>query len=1089
MLRRQRGQSQHEVETHTPRRLPNFPRPPEVAPTFVDQEDIVSNPSEDESRFSYRTHFRRQSSSGHGRPLPPLPEARPGSAPYSYHDPALAHSRGTSEQYIQPGGLHPPPVQSVPHAPASVPRTESLNPFAKPFVFGAPPPTTTFNPLAVNTNLGHVRAPSFGKPLSAAAPEFKPNFTFRPPPGVPQLTFSSPSVQRPLPTPPLDSAASPGRTVAGRENQGREKRQRRGSSASLEDGDGSDGEGHNTMSSFKFPFDIAKAVSAPTSPPGGSLKEIALKATAKPFTLSGWSGTLGPRPISEGGENTVSGPSSEPGGAHDLPYPPTMKSKRAPIPLDFKHPVSTNTVPAGLFKALVSVDGDDRTRRTVRSRLSSRDIFEHSPRPSLDDLDMPPISHRISRNRMFTEPGLRESSPPNDIFTPERIVRRSSAPTRHLHHRSDDDSGSDMSLPPVNLSRRLEMQQYEQRLEYMLDEKFEVMKHQLTETTRADGRATLSSDTEAMISEVVSLFRAQLQASAAKGLEDSQTDARGELDFELMKGIIDQKHAESRALLQQDIRQILAAQSRDPAFLQFADELASRTLNAVAGATSQLSMQMQAIEANRPPSDSQTVAHEVMRVLMPQIVSLRAEPIDYESLTAQLTQAVKPHISQLIDLASDKRETASLIVDRLRPLLPTLVPPSPTIDEEALVGRLTTEVRKIVAPLDAHEIKEQVSDLVVERLDSRLAVRDRALNVDALTDKVMQSVSELLAPIREIQAGIEVLGKRTPEKQSVPQQLDLSAVRQDILSTLSDLPARLAAATDALGSAQSEFRIHTEKADKGSPDAKNLSQIEGAVREVAREQQRLISHTQEFSNFCDDIVKHINTLPEAMLEATRILQTAHADFSSRDTSQKDAEEIRRLMATSADLQVQLAKARGQHGQVRVEKDMLADRLKATETERDRLSIRVENLQESVTARASELAAAEAKNIELEEALSRALERLKAADVQAQTDSQRIAQLQASNSQLSTEKQQLKAQVCLRRSYDETPAKPSPRSTRSTCVLPSSHARRTWLLTNSSYNTGNMRTLQLSRTTGMCFTPRPNRSRISRNSSVRQTPRS
>ena len=1022
MLRRQRHQSQHEIETHTPRRLPNFPRPPDIAPTFVDQDDIVSNPSEDESRFNYRGHYPRPSSSGHGRPLPPLPEARPGSAPYSYHDPALAHSRGTSEQYTQPGGLHPPPVQQA-AASATGPRIESLNPFAKPFVFGAPPPAPTFTPPAINTSLGHVRAPSFGKPLSAAAPEFRPSFTFRPPPGVPQLTFSSPPAPRPLPTPPLAGVASPNRAAAGRENQGREKRQRRGSSVTLDDDDdgddeSSEGEGHDTMSSFKFPLDIMKAVSAPTSPPGGSLglKEASLNATAKPFTFSGYSGARGsspqPRPFSEGDENIPpAGPSSEPEAAHELPFPPTMKAKRAPIPLDFKHPVSTNTVPAGLFKALVSAD-DDRTRRTVRSRLSSRDIFEHSPRPSLDDLNVPPISHRISRNRMFTEPGLREPSPPVDIFTPERIVRRSSAPTRHLHHHhGSDDSGSDISLPPVNLSRRLEMQQYEQRLEYLLDEKFDLMKHQLTETRWTGGQATLSSETEAMISEVVSLFRAQLQSSAAKGLEDSQMDARGELDFEMMKGIIDQKHAESRALLQQDFAQILAARSRDPTFLQFAEELTSRTVNAVAGATSQLSMQVQAIEANRPPSDSQTIAHEVMRVLMPQIASLRPEPIDYESLTAQLTQAVKPHISQLIDLASDKRETAGLIVDRLRPLLPSLSSPPPGIDEEALVGRLTTEVRKIVAPVDAHEIKEQVSDLVVERLDSRLAVRDRALNIDALTDKVTQCIAEILTPIRDIQVAVDMLGEKTPQIQSAPQQLDLSSVRQDILNVLSDLPQRLASATDALGNAQAEFKVHTEKAQKESPNAKSLSQIEASVREVAREQQRLISQTQEFSNFCDDIVKHINTLPEAMLEATRILQTAHADFSARDTSQKDAEEIRRLMTTSAELQVQLAKARGQHGQVRVEKDMLAERLKGTEAERDHLSARVESLQEGMTTKTSELTAAEAKNVELEEALARALERLKTADVQAQTDSQRIAQLETLNNQFSAEKRQLQAQVC------------------------------------------------------------------------------
>lgn len=116
------------------------------------------------------------------------------------------------------------------------------------------------------------------------------------------------------------------------------------------------------------------------------------------------------------------------------------------------------------------------------------------------------------------------------------------------------------------------------------------------------------------------------------------------------------------------------------------------------------------------------------------------------------------------------------------------------------------------------------------------------------------------------------------------------------------------------------------------------------------------------------------------------------------------------MNTSAELQVQLAKARGAHGQVRVEKDMLAERLRAAESERDRLFSKMEDLQESVSSKSTEVVAAEAKNTELEEALARALERLKAADVQSQTDSQHIAQLEVVNRDLGIEKQQLRSQV-------------------------------------------------------------------------------
>ncbi|OBZ79888.1 hypothetical protein A0H81_00129 [Grifola frondosa] len=147
-----------------------------------------------------------------------------------------------------------------------------------------------------------------------------------------------------------------------------------------------------------------------------------------------------------------------------------------------------------------------------------------------------------------------------------------------------------------------------------------------------------------------------------------------------------------------------------------------------------------------------------------------------------------------------------------------------------------------------------------------------------------------------------------------------------------------------------------------------------------------------------------------MVEATKVLQNAHADFAARDSSQKDSEEIRRQMAANAELQVQLAKARGAHGQVRVEKDILIERLKTAEDERDRLSAKVDTLQTSIAAKASEATATEARNAELEEALARALERVKAADVQAQTAQERLSQLEKANHELGLEKQQLKSKV-------------------------------------------------------------------------------
>ena len=66
-----------------------------------------------------------------------------------------------------------------------------------------------------------------------------------------------------------------------------------------------------------------------------------------------------------------------------------------------------------------------------------------------------------------------------------------------------------------------------------------------------------SASADAAINEVVPLFHTQLQESAARGLDDSQVDARGELDFQLVKDIVEQGHAEARAMIQMDLERIL----------------------------------------------------------------------------------------------------------------------------------------------------------------------------------------------------------------------------------------------------------------------------------------------------------------------------------------------------------------------------------------------------------------------------------------------------------------------------------------------------------------------------------------------------
>ncbi len=1004
-------------------------------------DDVISNPS-DEEHHELRDHFMAFQPShlsmagSFGRPLPPLPHSRASSAHFSYHDPALAHSREGSDQFT-PGGLHPRP-----------PKNETLNPLAKPFVFGsaavtvkapvppasvpapqpvvapvtasAPAPAPKATPSATNSP-AHARLPSLGKPLNVAAPEFKPGgFTFKAPSGVPQLTFppapAKPVSPRPLPEPPVDGPS----TV--RATQGREKRQKRESTTSFADDEDEEEVGNDTMASFKFPptaptitLDDVKPFrhSAPASPPAEA-ETIRDNNPINAFTFAGFSSNMAFGQDEAGAGKLVAREDdaqeieadvpedADPGSARELPFPPTAKPKRAPIPLDFKHPVSTNTVPAGLFKALVNGD-DARTRTSVRSGLSSRDIFEHSARPSLDDLSVPTISRRKSRNRLFTDPGFREQSP-DDSDGGFGAPRRSSLPPRG---RADSFSGSEFEME-MTVTRE-DMQIYEQRLKTILDEKIGGLRRTLEEFKQAKAGKSISADMDSKITEVISLFRAQLQDSATRSLDETLDNARGDFDFEMLKDIIEQSHAEARNVIQQDLEKwVASSRGSSHEFKKFSEDLAERTVKAVLQATSQITMHLHTLEQSRPSisNERDAIVLDVVNALTPAFAAMRAEPVDYDGLTAQLSQAVKPHISQLIDLASDKRETAGLIVERLVPLLPSLHAQSPAIDTDALVGRLTVEMRKILGPLDAHEIKEQVSDLVVERLDSRLAVRDKALSPDVIAEKVNNSIKILLEPLQDIKSAVDAV----KTIQSSSPQADLSGVRSEVSAALADFPDQIASAVSTLELARTEFVAQKEQQSKDESSKEWILQIRDTLDQMAEDQGRLFSVNNDLADFCQDIVKHVDALPEAMVAATKVLQDAHADMLKHDTSQKDAEEIRRLMNNNSELQVQLAKARGAHGQVRVEKDALADRLQATEAERDELRSKLEAAESSAAQKSAAAAAAEAKNAELEAALAQALERIKSADVASQESQERVSGLEKKNVELITEKQQLQAKV-------------------------------------------------------------------------------
>lgn len=1023
-----------------PRRIPNFPRPPENALGFLShrEADIISNPSEEHLPLGHRAEFigvateqyHPKSTSIRG-PLAsltmPLPHSRVGSSQYSPHDPAMAHSRQGSNHFVYPGsGTH----QST----SSTGRKDSLNPFAKPFVFGAPRESSgsSWLGLAEQPNLPsmpvpstsyvqtHSRLPSLGKPLNVSAPEFKPGaFSFHLP-GAPQMP--APALGFPQPQPyPVEPAVSVESSPF--KVQGREKRQRRGSSASMEEGD--------SMSSFKFPMKldssspqamIRRRRSSSFSHPDS---QHDLDPSAQPFTFAGFSAVAKAMPwmpqeqdeaqvdaTHANGEETPNDSSTAKADNSDmrdeseqLTAPPAAKQKRAPIPLDFKHPVSSNTVPAGLFKALVSNGDPDRSRRSVRSRLSSREIFEHMHRPSMDDDDVALIA-RNPRGRLSERP-----SPGNDdVFSSIRHSRRRSSLPDALHDNESSRSLEGVSGLPQDLSTRMSLHHLEISITQVLEERFAELGRQLSHKEQQNGGAGVSPSTESMMADVISLFRTQLQESATRSMEDSQMDARGELDFQMIKDVVEGGHKELISVVQQEIHRVtqhLPASytsnvSQD--VVPVVEQVGNRTINAVVEAISELAARQEAVALNNPAREHDLIVDKLVNVLSPMIDSLQADPIDYDFLTRELTQAVKPHISQLIDLASDKRETANLIVDKILPLLPSLN--NVSTDTDAITMKLITEVRRAIAPIDAFEIKEQVADLVVERLDSRLAVRDKAFNVDIVTSRVTDSVSNLLDNLYTVPATLDQLAasqKALDEKQDSYNQS-----QTQIVSSISELPDKVGSQFDEVIAVQKDILKKLNEPTPVVETDSNILAMKAIIEAISLDQKKLGDQNKSMFSQNKALLDKISTLPENFSTTANSLQNALADvITSRDSSKRELEELRKL---NTEYQVQLTKARGSHGQVRVEKDVLAEKLAIVEADRDRLRTQTMELQVTASAKATETGTLEARNSELEEALAKALARLQSADVATQANQRNIADLEKANKELSVEKQKLQSKV-------------------------------------------------------------------------------
>ena len=366
--------------------------------------------------------------------------------------------------------------------------------------------------------------------------------------------------------------------------------------------------------------------------------------------------------------------------------------------------------------------------------------------------------------------------------------------------------------------------------------------------------------------------------------------------------------------------------------------------------------------------------------LLPHISALRSEPVDYELLTAQLSQAVKPHISQLIDLASDKRETAGLIVDRLIPVLPQIYPPvGNSIDIPAVVAQIAAEVRRIVSSLDAHEIKEQVSDLVVERLDSRLAVRDRVL--EGLSSKLVDGLDNIMEPVNNVVARVEVVSKGQ-EALSI-QTRDLATSNNEAMTLLSGLPEHLSSATEPLRNMLSGLVSSSSIFGKeGAASSEDVLRIGSSVESLSTSQQAMQDKIAELLTLHQTVLSNLTDLPDTMTATIKAAQQTQAELLADTVSRKDFE------------------------------DVLKERISSAESERDLLRAKVDEIQAVMLLRATDAAAALSRATELEEALSRSLARLKTSDVTIESQQERLLELEKLNRELISEKQTLVAKVGL-----------------------------------------------------------------------------
>ena len=570
-----------------------------------------------------------------------------------------------------------------------------------------------------------------------------------------------------------------------------------------------------------------------------------------------------------------------------MPTSPTVLITPVPQP---ELAVSQNTVPAGVFKS-------------ARSRLGgSREFEQHNPRRSLDDLNVPSISFaKRSAPRSLAsktpEPAAQPLPLPksaSSAFTPLTL----GPPPRSKDRRSSTPQPRIAPLTPLMAAQppaTFDIDQLESRLASRVEDKLDRMRALMV--TKQNETDTL---VKVAVGQLVASFRSHM--SDYSNTHSGRGDAPAELDFDLLNEVVENGFQRVCNTLQTELAAGLEKAAPKPSppleVLNAIEDLRGAVVDGLNESTLAMVARVDNVDEHRllmAQEERQLVVREVASLLLPHLSTMRQEPLDMDFMTRQLSEAVKPHISQLIDLASDKKETAALIVQHLSPVLHALVPQR--LDFQAIAMQIASDLVRLAPQTDPHVIKEEVADLVVERLDARLALRDAAVSPEAIATRLSKVVAAL-PQIANAASAEEVQKTRLESAAVVERSAELLAKYEHLSKTLDGVPTALTDVVGILNASQASLSM----ASKGLEQIEQLKEAWSSNAALKAELSAARLAQETLSEEKDNLLRQL-----AQSEAEQELVVQERD-SEKATAAAHVTELHELEIKNKSLESSLAEA-------------------------------------------------------------------------------------------------------------------------------------------------------------------------------------